>query len=43
MTKNSYLRSWRRKAFSTANYNLARITLNLGVKDRGLENPRFSD
>lgn len=42
MTKSSYLRSWRRKAFSTANYNLARLTLNWGMKDRGLENPRFS-
>lgn len=42
MTKKSYLRSWRRKAFSTANYNLARLTLNWGVKDPSLENPRFS-
>jgi len=42
MTKSSYLRSWRRMAFSTANYNLARLALNWGVKDRGLENPRFS-
>lgn len=42
MTKEAYLRSWRRKAFATANYNLARLTLSLGVKSRGLENPRFT-
>jgi ADP-heptose:LPS heptosyltransferase len=42
MTKKAYLRSWRRKAFSTANYNLARLTLNLTVRDRALESPRPS-
>jgi hypothetical protein len=42
MTKTSYLRSWRRKAFTTVNYNLARLTLNWGVKDSSLETPGIS-
>lgn len=42
MTKEAYIHSWRRKLFSTANYNLARVTLNWGPSDRGLKNPRFT-
>lgn len=30
MSKETYVASWRRKLFSNANYNLARITLHLG-------------
>jgi len=42
MTKEAYVHSWRRKLFSTANYNLARLTLNWGASDRGLKNPRLT-